>query len=255
MALLGLLAVSSVYIVTKIHNKPRFVRDKNPRFPLILYSFLYPTTCLMAIVISGHLFFHYLLYLITPAGFLLGVLLGEIHRRADGVYINQKRLKRVAATLVVSGILFFCIGTLYKRISSDNPYLNIAHELRNNYIDPAAKVILKHAHPGDLLAVWGWAPELYVDTGLTPATRAANCYWQGYPLDNQSFILETYMNDLKKSKPRLFVDAVAPNRFFRYSDRAKTGYETKKPLKDFVLMNYKLVDEVNGVRIFQRNDT
>lgn len=57
-------------------------------------------------------------------------------------------------------------------IKLDNVYLNNRRVFAKNYLSPIAKNILKYASPGESMAVWGWASELYFDTGLIQATRA-----------------------------------------------------------------------------------
>jgi hypothetical protein len=64
------------------------------------------------------------------------------------------------------------------------------------------------AKSGETLFIWGWAPSVYVHTGMLPATRfswAQPCTtrFHGYPV-----FREAMMADLKESNPRFIVDTM-----------------------------------------------
>ena len=54
-----------------------------------------------------------------------------------------------------------------------------------------------------------------------------------------------------QSKAKLFIDAVAPGMFF-FTDRMTQGHEVSPEITSVVNQNYKLVDEVQGIRIYLR---
>ena len=98
------------------------------------------------------------------------------------------------------------------------------------------------------MAVWGWASELYFDTGLIQATRAGVLGSLNYsPL--QQYFFKQYADDLINSNAKLFVDAVAPRMFF-FTDRETQGHEVFPEIAKVINENYRLVDEVQGVRIY-----
>ena len=99
------------------------------------------------------------------------------------------------------------------------------------------------------MAVWGWASELYVDTGLVTATIDSVSLWQILPGSLQEYFLKRYADDLINSNAKLFVDAVAPRMFF-FTDRETQGHEVFPEIARFIKENYRLVDEVQGVRIY-----
>ena len=101
------------------------------------------------------------------------------------------------------------------------------------------------------MAVWGWAPELFVQTGLRPGTRDPNTHFQIQPSALQGYYRARYLADLSRRRPEFFVDAVAPNRF-GYQVRALNGFETFPELARLIASEYRLVAEVDGVRIYQR---
>jgi hypothetical protein len=60
--------------------------------------------------------------------------------------------------------------------------------------------------PGDRLAVWGWHPELYVYTGMIPATRDALSYMLFLDGPSSAYYKRTFVEDMKRTCPRYFVD-------------------------------------------------
>jgi hypothetical protein len=108
------------------------------------------------------------------------------------------------------------------------------------------------AKPGDLVAVWGWASELYVETGTLPAARDSDTPFQmtfGGPL--LGYFRDRFMEDLQLHPPKVFVDAVGPGRFW-YHDRDAYGYETFPALREYVDRNFYLAGDLDGVRVFAR---
>jgi hypothetical protein len=104
------------------------------------------------------------------------------------------------------------------------------------------------------MAVWGWSAELYVATGLAPATRNCTTLWEIRPTPLQGYYINRYVDDLSISKPRIFVDAVAP-RMFYFHDRKTEGTDAFPAIARIIKEHYKLADELGAVRIFVREDS
>jgi hypothetical protein len=68
----------------------------------------------------------------------------------------------------------------------------------------------------------------------------------------QPFFVSTYIEDLKRNKPDVFVDAVAPGSFMM-SVPGQHAFERIPEVADYIRANYSLSRDVNGVRIFRRN--
>ena len=105
--------------------------------------------------------------------------------------------------------------------------------------------------PGDLMAVWGWSPELYVLTGTRSATREPSP--GGVIEDNplQEYGVARYMRDLRANPPKVFVDDIGPGRMF-FKDRWRLGYENTPELRRYVDANFDLLHDVDSNRIFLR---
>jgi hypothetical protein len=107
------------------------------------------------------------------------------------------------------------------------------------------------ARPGDAMAIWGWAPELYVLTGTVHATRDGHTQRQIEDAPQREYYRARFVSDLRAHPPVVFADAVGPYRL-TYQDRASQGYETVPALREFVEANYELRDDVQCVRVFVR---
>jgi hypothetical protein len=103
------------------------------------------------------------------------------------------------------------------------------------------------------MAVWGWSAELHVASGLIPATANCNTWWEIKPTPLQGYFINRYVEDLLNSKPRVFVDAVAPLMYF-FHDRRSEGFEAFPAIARIIKEHYELVDEIEGVRIYDRVD-
>lgn len=102
------------------------------------------------------------------------------------------------------------------------------------------------------LATWGWRCSLYVEAGRRQATREAHTEAQIYQNPYQGYFLRRYLEDFQRSNPPLFVDAVGPGNFaFENRDRA---HEAFPPLRAWVQDRYTLIADLDGTRVFLRND-
>ncbi len=121
---------------------------------------------------------------------------------------------------------------------------------------PLAKHIFEYAAGGNgYLAVWGYNPEIYTQTGMYSATRLSTSSSLFNDNDLKDFFLASYLEDLQNKKPSVFVDAVAPEQFLIMTDRSVHGYEQIPEIQLFVDTHYRLAMEFEGVRIFVRVDS
>ena len=217
-------------------------------FCFVYYSLVILSASSYSVIRPGNSFSHYLLFLIIPSGFLIGVFLGELAKVLQVSKFTRSHLK----FSLLTGVVFITVASSFLQftitIISDNFYLDNRRRFAKNYLSPIAKTILNYASPGESMAVWGWAPQLYVDTGLIQATRASVIGPLKYfPL--RQYFFKQYADDLINSNAKLFVDAVAP-RMIGFKDRETQGHEVFPEIARVIKENYRLVDEVQGVRIY-----
>ena len=119
---------------------------------------------------------------------------------------------------------------------------------------------IRPSHPVRSLAIWGWAPSVYVLTGLPPAVRDV-CNQAGVRTqpDLLGYYRHRFVRDMRSALPDLFIDAVAPGQIlwnWKESDR----YESNPELKNYIDDNYVLVDQLalvpgaKPVRFFARRE-
>lgn len=224
-------------------------REKSNTFCFVYYSLFILVASSYSIIKPGNSFPHYLLFLIIPSGFLIGVFLGELAKVLQVSQLTRSNLK----FSLLTGVVFIIVASSFLQfaitITLDNFHLDNRRRFAKNYLSPIAKTILKYASPGESMAVWGMEPELYVDTGVVQATRDSVPIWQILPGSLQEYFLKRYTDDLINSNAKLFVDAVAP-RMIGFKDRETQGHEVFPEIARVIKENYRLVDEVQGVRIY-----
>ena len=105
---------------------------------------------------------------------------------------------------------------------------------------------IQKTRPVRSLQIWGWAPGVYVLTGLHPATRNAIAFHPPESMEN--YFGPRFLGDLRKKPPDLFIDAVAPDAFMWPGWTENDGYESDPQVRKFIEDNYILVDELTLVK-------
>jgi hypothetical protein len=228
------------------------LEKRSETFPFLFYSLFVLLVSLYAVLKPGTNFDHYLIFLIVPCGFSIGVCMGEL----QSIIAHSKPNNKQSIFIFVLSLflLIYIVGGGYAQALSyiENQY-SISYQSKqilSNYRSPVEKAILKYVSPGESMAVWGWAAELYVDTNTIMGVRYAMTQWEIVPHPQQKYFMQRYIDDIVKSQPAVFVDAVSPKMFY-YHDRQTEGHEAFPELARVVAQNYKLVDEVDGVRIYK----
>jgi hypothetical protein len=220
-------------------------------FVFVYYSLAFLIVSIYSTIAPGRGFGHHLLFLIIPSGFLIGVFLAEPYKILQAQESIRRNFKLSLAAAVIVAIITGSCTEFYSIIRKGNIFIAYRKYFAANYPDPIAKAILKHAPTGGSLLVWGWAPELYVDTGLIQATKSGNLFYEIEPNPRQPYFLKEFSGLFMNSKPDIFVDAVAPGMFF-FHDRKTGGFDAFPEVAGIVNKYYTLADEVQGVRIFVR---
>jgi len=120
-------------------------------------------------------------------------------------------------------------------------YENSAAFQIETFVDSAVRQFAPHP---ESLAVWGWAPYLYVDLGIPPGTRDAGytSLHDGNP--SQDFMRASFFRDLVASAPQVIVDT---------EDYIAGGVRQTAPaifpaFADFLKKNYGLVGRGTATR-------
>lgn len=201
-----------------------------------------------AVLGPGRTLPHYLEFLVAPLALLIGV---HLHASTQSG-VTASTFSRRFPWACVAGLLLCVVPQIVSRVR--NPHLYIGQFARYRYQhvpSQAAYFIHTRAHPGDTLAMWGWYPQLYVDTGLAQGTREAQTERQFADGTMRSTYQTRYLHDLQMRQPAWFVDAVGPASL-GYYDRTVHGHETWPALAGKIRDDYDFMAEIDGLRIFHR---
>ncbi len=207
-----------------------------------------------AVMAPGRMFMHYVQLIMFPAALFGGIVAGAAERA-----MNRDRTPAPLSLSPghVAILLFLGCGLVPQivwRAGQSYPHMNQFTATRGALIQsPAAREILRHATPGERLAIWGWMPTFWVETGLLQGTRDGNCYRQIEPSPDRDFYRARFLADLQRNQPRVFADAVGGDNQM-YQDRAAQAHDTFSALRDYIATNYRLVGDVAGTRIYVRSD-
>lgn len=209
-------------------------------------------SALVSVITPGSGFTHYLLFLVVPLTFWVGTLVGMILQAAS--QLPEVRLH------LLYGLVFGTLSYAAFAVLINNPAPPAFQEAEatNNHNrgktkSVIARKILEYAREGDQMAIWGWSDVYFVETGLTQGCRDPLIYYHVRSGPLQSFYLNRYAGDLARNKPAFFVDTVAPNEFY-FTNREHYGHDIFPGVKAVVEQNYRLLAEIEGVRIYLLKD-
>ncbi len=220
------------------------VRRRRPPALLAAAGFL-TLAAAVAVVAPRRESLHYALFLTVPLALWLGAAMG----------VWWTGLSSARSRLVLAGLLFFLAGLPPVITRGFQPVPAIYGRFAYHWDHPragAAVVIRELAGEGDFLAIWGWANNLYVESGLPEATRDANSTWLIIPHAQRDYFRSCYLADLRRHQPSVFVDAVGPKAFC-FGNRLAEAHEIFPELADYVRQNYTLVVDLGKARIYARN--
>jgi len=197
---------------------------------------------------------HYLLFLIIPCGFIIGVLLGELNLSL--LAIRSSFRNRVLA-FIIGVIVASCIMQVSGEVIEErNAFIEARRLFMGRYTGPAVEILRGHARTGECMAVWGWCAELYVDSGLIQATRDGHTFRHVCPGSKQPYYVERYAKDLLTSRPVLFVDAGACEgvipRAPTFLDIELGDYKDFPEIASIIEKHYELVSTVQGIKIYAK---
>ena len=216
----------------------------------LMSAWLLIAAALAAVVGAGRYAQHYLHYLTIPLAWLAAVSL-------DGI---EKHLRRSVPRLrYVPGVLatvFLVATTAWPVWQTDINQRPLTGYIAGWQVRQAGRIgsrLRELATPGDKLVVWGWAPGLHVESGLSCGVRGAQSERSINPGPLQDDYRWRYLHDLRRHRPRWFVDAVAPGQF-GYHEREFFGHECWPELNALIQSDYERIAEIDQVRIYRRRN-
>jgi hypothetical protein len=189
---------------------------------------------------------HYTLLLPIPLTLWLGAAIGGWWEQLSSRW--ARRGLAVALVILLAGPFLI---TRYRQ-----PRPEIFGQFEYHWRHPRTSTsVLVHALAGrgDSLGIWGWAPEIYVENHLPQATRDAHSIWSIQPNAQLPYYRACYLNDLRRHRPAVFVDAVGSGAF-ALEDRRTQAHEIFPELAEYIHQNYTLVTDLGEARVYGRND-
>ncbi|HLP03486.1 MAG TPA: hypothetical protein VK163_15775 [Opitutaceae bacterium] len=212
-------------------------------------SWLLLVVAFLAVATPGRMFTHYVHLFVLPLCWCAAVHLDGLTR---GEPTSDGRSARTQHWLALAFAAAVLAWPLWERLSVPAVRFDLAR-WRELQISPIGARIRTDMRPGDRLVVWGWTPEYHVETGLPQGAREAH----GAFIIGESALQERYrwrfLFDLRRNRPRWFVDSVAPHAF-AFSDHDRYGHQTWPELRALIARDYDLLACLDGVWIYRRKD-
>lgn len=209
----------------------------------------------LSVAIPGSLFTHYFLFLLVPISLLTAVFLGlsseALTETRPGPAVKAARWILLAIFLGLT-----VVHPLARRIEREHSVFATASTDDRVLRSSLALAVLGFATPGEPMAVWGWEPWRYVETGLHPATRDTQTQWQIMDTPQQPYYLDRFVRDMKASLPPVFVDTVGyvegplPWQKPVFWDRQTQAHDVFPAVRQLVEQHYSQVGEVGTARIY-----
>jgi hypothetical protein len=219
---------------------------------MALFSVLLLLVCAATVMAPARNVFHYLHCSFFPAALCMGCVLGARLQTIETGQVADSR-PWTATVLAVLVLGLTVLPQVAWRIRAPYPYGG--SYLDGRYlpmVSEPARETLRHSKTGDGLAIWGWAPWLWVETGLWQGTRDGNTIRQIQSSGLQESFQHRYLHDLIRNRPAVFVDSVGAGHFI--ADRAIHGHEQYPEIGAFIAKEYRFVREVDTMRIYVRKD-
>jgi hypothetical protein len=207
----------------------------------------------LAAMAPGRTFIHYLQLAIFPAGLFGGLIAGAaLNTRREG-FISAIPIPVLRGVVIVAFLSCGLVPQIWWRAREPNPFIGRFTATQGALAQSeVSREILRHASPGERLGMWGWMPLFWVETGLIQATRDGNFQRQMDPYRYRDYFRARFLHDLSRTGPPVFVDTVGAGSYFE--NRAKSAHEVFPELRDYIAENYHLVQDLEGKRIYVRND-
>jgi hypothetical protein len=209
-----------------------------------------------AAMAPGRMFQHYLQLIFFPAGLLLGIMAGAAIEAVRRMSPNRAAIRTASQAAIMAAFLALGVApqVIWRAHEGEPSQGRFVATRGTPQRSAVSDAILSHARAGERLGIWGWAPKFWVQTGLIQATRDGNTSRQieEYPKESH-YYRERFMSDLVKSRPPVLIDAVGEGNF-AYHDRDAAGHETFGDLSSYMSENYRQVGDIEGTRIYVRND-
>ncbi len=204
--------------------------------PIKIYLIGYILISAFIIYLPGNVFIHYALFLIPPVLLIMSIVLQKIFRNDDS------RVRRFFYLIII------VVGPALIIAFQGHPcFMELKHK---STVDKGmANYLCAEKVRGDKLALWGWESSLYSDTGLEMATRESQTQRQILSWKQKDYYLKRYLKDIRKSRPRFFIDSTLKNNWI--FDYDKHNFTKFPELNTYISDNYVFVLELDHMKLYE----
>ena len=188
---------------------------------------------------------HYVLVCVPAVGFLLGISLSVLSEIFPAINTSN-----FLSIVVFASCTWSFKSDLLERFEKRFPPEDT---MVAGTIHPVSKEAIKFAGKGDSLAIWGYRPSIFLETGLYQATRENVSYYQINPNPFQKYYRSMFLSDIKRNQPEIFMDVVGKSNW-DYYDPGVNGLHTFPKLLRYIQDNYLEVGNIEQIRLFVRKD-
>ncbi|MEO7415377.1 MAG: hypothetical protein ABIZ81_18685, partial [Opitutaceae bacterium] len=214
--------------------------QREPSWRIALILLVVSAACILT---PRRALLHYVLLSVIPLALLLGLSLGR-----SGNAVNRRTRVWLGSGMLLFGFLIpFGVRAAQPVPIMFGGFLAHWREPRTVLAD----IVRLYAGPTSRMAIWGWLPSLYVETGVPQGTRDGNTSWAMMPSPHRQYYLQRFLADLERNAPDLFVDAVGFGSRF-YPDRAQAGHESFPALQSYIIDHYQLAADGGYARIYAK---
>jgi hypothetical protein len=239
---LGSVAFAAATILTTWRHAAWIARG------LMAASLIFVTASLVVILVPGRPLTHYLQLLVVPLAWLTTAALRLTEPKSAPEKFHSNRGYMAATVALLAWGLAWPLLLLAEMHS---PYAGqFTHHRFEHPPSQAAYFIRQRAQAGDTMAMWGWRPQLYVETQLPQGTRESCTERQITPAPMQQFYRDRYLKDMIEREPTWFVDSIGPASF-AFTNREIHGHERFEALAQRVSEQYELLAEIEHLRIYR----
>ena len=164
------------------------------------------------VIRSGKEFSHYLHLMLPPLALSAGVFYAIC---SDALLLRMRsvRLHGVMHILVCSAMIAAIIPEGKMEIENNLAYRFGGFRDGLTFKSPRLMQWLG-TNITDSLLIWGWKPQWYLSTGITPATSETQNFTQIDPKFPTAYYRERFIQDFNKSRPDFVIDSVTPDSFW-----------------------------------------
>ncbi|TWU03873.1 hypothetical protein [Neorhodopirellula pilleata] len=229
-------------ILYRIQNFRDFVFVSD--FKIALWAMSYVLVACYCVIQTGSFYKHYYLFLLHP----LAIASAAVH-----TFILNSLADRRGAILAVFYVLM-CYASSLLPIYRGNLFLKDFSFIQSQQsnLSEVSREINRIADKGTKLAVWGWMPRIYVETGLPMATKVAHTFNVSTPGPNQAYFVGRYADSLMSHDKVIFVDTTG-SFDCDFLPAESHSHRQTPPIKRIIDREFTFVGQWRGCAVYHKD--